>query len=245
MTLIAHHPFTSTLAGADVILQAKGLNVASNSYPGGIPERIDIVDSAVRITVLETDTPTYGERRSEIIVNPQPDPTGERWYTWEFMLPSESWSDDPRGFCVMQIHESNGDPVAVQFTLHLENGQLVARVPVDVLVPGSNSYRAGSYPFVLDRWYSMCFHANWQLGNTGFWELYVDKVPMLKRFGFANAYPRELGGYLKLGIYNFNALSGWNSRVAWYRNVRIWAGNDGYNTIMGGAPLVPPRKVTL
>jgi hypothetical protein len=154
------------------------------------------------------------------------------------MIPS-SWGKTDKGFAIMQIHESEGGPVAVQFTLHLEHDRLVARVPMDVTVPGTESYRVGSHPFIFDRWYSMCLHANWQLDSSGFWELYVDRVPMLKRYGFANAYDREYGGYLKLGIYNFNRVSEWGEKTIYIRNINIWSGDDGYKAVIRGAPICP------
>lgn len=62
---------------------------------------------------------------------------------------------------------------------------------------------------------------------------------MLKRYGFPNAYDRPEGGYLKLGIYNFNKAIGWGKRSIYMRNVSVWSGNDGYQAIMGGAPMPP------
>lgn len=243
MSRLSHYPLSKNFAGVSNF-ETKGLNINGATYIDGIPGSFDLINAAARLTVRETDTPTYGERRTELVFKSNLDPTGERWYTWEFMIPS-SWGSSNAGFAIMQIHESPGASVAVQFVLLLENNQLVARVPVDVTMPGTDSYRVGNHPFVFDRWYSMCLHANWQLNNTGFWEIYVDRVPMLKRFGFANAYNRELGGYLKLGIYNFSKASGWKEKIIYVRNVSIWSGNDGYQTVMGGVPLAPSRALIL
>lgn len=241
MPLIGSYPLTSTFAGVSN-LEGRGMNVSGNSIPHGAPGLLEIGETSVVLTVRETDEPTYGDRRTELSFKPQLDPTGERWYTWEFMVPSD-WGSTDVGFAIMQIHESPGEKVAVQFTLHLENNQLVARVPVDVTVPGGASYRVGNQPFEFDRWHAMCFHANWQLDKTGFWELFVDRVPMLKRFNFPNCYDREQGGYLKLGIYNFNKASGWGKKSIHIRNVNIWAGNDGYQKVMGGVPITPSQML--
>lgn len=241
MPLLANFPLTASFLGVSN-LEARGLNVSGNSYTLGISDAIQISNGAALITVKETDVETYGERRSEMSFKHQLDPTGERWYTWEFMVPS-SWGSTEKGFCVMQIHEIFGDPVAVQFTLHLENSQLVSRVPVDVSAPGTDSYRVGNHPFEFDVWYSMCLHANWQFNGSGFWEMFVNREPMFKRLNFSNCYDRAQGGYLKLGIYNFNAWSDWDQKQAYYRNVNVWSGNDGYTAVIGGTPTIPTRRV--
>lgn len=241
MTKIADHPLLLNFSGVDN-LEARGLNVSGNSVPSGISDAIKIYNGYAAMAVKEADAETYGERRSEMSFKPQLDPTGERWYSWDFMVPS-SWKSDERGFAVMQIHESPGDSVAVQFTLHLENRQLVTRVPVDVTVPGNSSYRSSWTPFEYDRWYSLCLHANWQYNNTGYWEMFIDRNIMFKRFHFPNCYNRALGGYLKLGIYNFNGYSGWGQKTAHYKNVKIYSGNDGYQTILNGAPLSTKRFI--
>lgn len=243
MAVIADFPLTSTFSGVNN-LETRGLNVSGSSSPTGISDAIQILGGSAMLTVKESDAETYGERRTELSFKPQLDPTGERWYTWEFMVP-ESWGSTDTGFAIMQVHESPGDAVAVQFTLHLEKNSLVTRVPVDVTVPGTSSYRVGNHPFEFGRWYSMCFHANWQLDSTGFWEMFVDGVPMFKRFGFPNCYDRAQGGYLKLGVYNFNAASGWNEKTIHIRNVKIFSGNDGYHAVMGGVPVTGNRLLEI
>lgn len=243
MALLANHPLMSTFAGVSS-LQANGSALRGDAYPSGITGTFDLVDAAAKITVRDTDAGTFGDRRSEMVFSHKLDPTGERWYTWNFMVPS-NWNFST-GMAIMQIHETPdaGAPgKAVQFVLMLENNQLVARVPVDVLTPGNSSYRLGNHPFEFGRWYSMCFHANWQLTAIGFWELFIDGVPMFRQYGIANAYDFAVGGYLKLGIYNFNKANGWGSKTIYIRDVNIWSGNDGYQAVMGGVPLAPPRML--
>ncbi|MGH8685738.1 MAG: hypothetical protein ACREUM_10360, partial [Nitrosospira sp.] len=63
------------------------------------------------------------------------------------------------------------------------------------------------------------------------------------QYGIANAYDHVLGGYLKLGIYNYSASSGWGVNTIYIKDVSIWSGNDGYQTVMGTVPLVPPRML--
>ncbi|WP_143142516.1 hypothetical protein [Nitrosovibrio sp. Nv17] len=64
MPLLADYSLSATFSGVDVVLQAQGLNVAGDASPLGIPEHIEIVNGVAKLTVRETDIPTYGERRS-------------------------------------------------------------------------------------------------------------------------------------------------------------------------------------
>lgn len=246
MTLLANHPLSSTFSGVTT-LQTKGMNLNGAAYPTGVPGSIDLVNGTARVVVNDTDAETYGERRSEMAFSHQLDPTGERWYTWRFMVPS-TWGLDDTSMAVMQIHETpdaGHAATAVQFVLLLENGQLVARVPVNFPSMGTDSYRMASRQIEFDRWYSMCFHANWRLDTTGFWELFIDRVPMFRQYGLANAYDFIVGGYLKLGIYNFGATEGWGTKSAYFSNVSVWSGNDGYQTVMGDVPVRPSRILQL
>ncbi len=238
MAILANHPLISTFYGV-TSLQTKGLNLPGSGYPLGVPGSIDFISGAARCVVNSTDAETYGERRSEMSFSHSLTPTGERWYTWRFMIPS-SWGIDITSMAVMQIHETpdaGHASTAVQCVLLLENGQLVARVPVDFPGFGTSSYRMATHPIQFDRWYSMCLHANWQLDTTGFWELFIDRVPMFRQYGLPTAYDFIVGGYLKLGIYNFGATEGWTTKTAYFSNVSVWSGNDGYQAVMGGVPL--------
>ncbi|SCY26176.1 Polysaccharide lyase [Nitrosospira sp. Nl5] len=243
MTLLASHPLSTTFAGV-FSLQTLGSGYFNDSALLGVPGRLDLANGAAKCTVKDTDPDTYGGRRTEMTFSHQLDPTGERWYTWKFMIPP-SWPTST-ACAIMQIHETTnaGAPTpAPQFLLTFEGNHLVTRVPVDVLAPGNSSYRSADCPFEFDRWYSMCFHANWQRDSTGFWELFVDRVPMFKRYGFANAYDDVVGAYLKLGIYDYNKAVG--TKTMYVRDVNIWSGNDGYQTVMGGVPLAPARTLQL
>lgn len=246
MALLANYPLLDTFGGVRN-LEYDGNNLANVLVPAsGVPGHFELTGDGVKVTVNETDAETYGERRAEMSFKHQLDPTGERWYTWKFMVPS-IWNFNS-GMAIMQIHEASdsGDPaVAVQLVLLLENGQLVARVPTDVLTPGTSSYNLATYPFAFDRWYSMCLHANWTLDTKGFWEMFVDGIPMFKQYGIANAYDNVLGGYLKLGIYNYSGSSGWGTKSIYVKDVSIWSGNDGYQAVMGTVPVKQRRMQQL
>lgn len=241
MTLLANHPLTTTFAGVSY-LQALGDNPTGDASPTGVANCIEIDDENAKVTLRDTDVDTFGERRSEMVFSHSLDPTGERWYTWDFMIPSSWGTTDGSSMAVMQIHETpdEGAPsVAVQFVLLMENGQLVARVPSSILTEAATSYRMARRPIEFGRWYSLCLHANWQTTAIGFWELFVDGYPMFKQYNLANAYTFAVGGYLKLGIYNFGATENWGTKIAYFRDVSVWSGNDGYQTVMGTVPLAP------
>lgn len=242
MARIISAPLTHSFSGV-ATLQGNGSGPDAALYQNGIPGTFDLIDGAARITVRDTDTGTYGERRSEMTFA-EASPTGERWYTWEFMAP-HGWNFNT-GMAIMQIHEfpDNGAAdVGTQFVLFLENGMIVPYVPVNVLVPGTSMYRLPAQPFEFGRWYSMCLHANWQLTAIGSWELFVNGKPAFRRHGFANAYNFVKGGYLKLGTYNFNSAEGWGTKTIHFRNVNIWSGNDGYQAVMNQPPVVPDRFI--
>lgn len=243
MASILSLPLTSTLSGVSS-LQHKGLNPAGNEYPTGIPGVFDFVDSSIKLTVNEADAITFGDRRTEMVFMYGTEPFGEKWYTWKFMI-SSAWNFKT-GMAIMQIHENadiGADPVAVQFVLMLENNQLLARVPDNTLVPGNGSHRMSVTDFQFDKWYSMCFHVNWQSTSIGFWEMFVDGAPMFRQYNIANAYNFINGGYLKLGIYNFTKSSGWGTKTIQFKDVNIWSGNDGYQTVMGKVPSLPNRSI--
>lgn len=240
MPLISSSPLSQSFAGVQT-LQAHGSGPDATLYPYGIPGTFDLEDGAAKITVRDTDAGTFGERRAEMTFA-ETSPTGERWYKWEFMIPTD-WNFSA-GMAIMQIHEDPDDgapATAVQFVLMLENNLLIPNVPVNVLAPGASAYRLTPQPFEFGRWYSMCLHANWQITAIGSWELFIDGIAAFRQYGIANAYNYIKGGYLKLGIYNYRAAEGWGTKTIHIRNVNISSGNDGYQAVMGQVPIARPR----
>jgi len=245
MPMLAEHLLSTTFAEPGVTMQALGENVDATLYPTGRPGTFDLVNGITRITVKETDPITYTYQRAELVFKHQLDVTGERWYTWEIMVPS-GW-DFLTGFTVMQVHVDPEPEEAIQsralnFILMLENNEWTPLIPVAIDPISTIAYRPAAVAMEFDRWYSMCLHANWQTDNTGFIEFYIDKVPLFKRTGLATTYSHPTQGpYSKLGLYNHRVATGWTQKVAYYRNARIWSANDGYQAVMGGAPIAPPR----
>lgn len=244
-TLMMDVPLATTFTGVSTI-QTMGVNVAGGAYPVGIPGSIVISDGVAKLTVNETDPVTFGGKRTEMTFTGHRPTTGEVWYKWQFMIPSAYQFDAE--MTVAQFHETPDatDPeAAVQFVLLLHKTRLYARVPSSILTSSTASHRLASFPFEYDRWYEICLHANWQPTASGFWEMFVDRIPMFRAWNVANAYVDEIGGYLKLGIYNFNSLSGWGTKIGYYSNVKVWAGSASYEAILGGTPLQPPVMLEL
>src|SRR6188508_1749059 len=103
MALLESHPLLSTFAGVHD-LECNGLQTSGDAYPSGIPEHFEFSDGGALITLKESDATTGGGKRTEMSFKPTGGmgPTGEMWYTWEFMIPF-SWGSDPTGFAIMQV----------------------------------------------------------------------------------------------------------------------------------------------
>jgi len=217
-------------------LQANGVNTSGNDSPAGIPGRLEIVDGVMRATVLSTDAQTSLGHRSEI--RAESNPVGEYWYTWEMLIP-ESWVSDV-AIAVMQIHDSpdGGDnPRFPNFLLTVEGDHLVALVPSATLpTEGVGGTRVAVENLYKNRWISLCLHVSWATTASGLIELFIDRTPVYKRFGIATHYIDANGPYLKLGVYDYYHVGSFLEKTAYFRNLRIWSGNDGYQQVMGGLP---------
>lgn len=233
--------------------QANGIISGVESAPEGIPGRLEIQGGWMVSTLDESDELTASGRRSECYF--APNPRGEWWYTWEFRVP-EGWSVDEHRFMVMQIHDSPNisDPAFLPrhptFLLYVERlagDQLhfVVRVPSKVLPEQDPDGRiVAARPFEIDRVYRLCLHANWQIDNAGFREFFVDDEPLMRHYNTPTTYDDVTGGYAKLGLYRGSAPLLFGRRVAQYRNIKIWSGNDGYQAVMGSAPR-PERRLLI
>jgi hypothetical protein len=239
MSLVASYPFTdfSLIQG----VSGNGQNVAGASYPHGIPGVLTIENGVMKAFLSDYHAITTSGHRSEIYLTP--DTLGENWYTWEFMLPSVYWSDFTGSMTIGQMHDTNDvedAPRQPNFMLQVMDGVLYAVLP-RVTLPTENTayYRYPATNMVFDRWYSVCIRFNWQITTAGFREVFVDRVPVFRHWGTPTAYDDVIQPYFKLGMYN---TSGGNSgdKVAYFRNLTRWTGNDGYQAVMGGVPLTPP-----
>ena len=217
-------------------LQANGLNTSGNDSPDGIPGRLDIVDGVMRATVLSTDAQTSLGHRSEI--RAETHHVGEYWYTWEMLIP-DTWASDIAMY-VMQLHDTpdGGDnPRFPNFLLTVEGDSFVALVPSATLpTEGVNGTRVAVNKLVKGRWYALCLHVSWQTTTSGFIELLIDREPLYKRFSTPTHYADASGPYLKLGVYDYYHIGSFAEKTAYFRNVSIWSGNDGYQQVLGGLP---------
>ncbi len=241
MSLIASYPFTdlSLVQG----LQGDGHNIAGASYPNGIPGVLTIENGMLRTYLTDTQALDVDRHRTEIYLTA--DAIGEVWYAWEFMLPSQYWADYTGGaLTIAQMHDSPAIGVPTRqpnFFLQVMNGVLYTVWPRATLPAENTTFdRFAAINIQWDRWYSVCVRVNWQITTAGFREVFIDRVPVFRQWNVATGYDDVLQPYFKIGIYNTSGgLSG--DKVAYFRNLTRWTGNDGYQAVMGGVPVLPPR----
>lgn len=243
MALIKDYPLSLNFGDANLGMQANGVTSNGALSPSGVPGHLAITGGHMVATLIEGDALTTAGHRSEIYLQPETVP-GEYWYSWEFLVPS-SWGFLPI-MTLMQIHDTpdGGDLDRFpNFALGIENSQLVALVSSGSL-PVQNSIvnRLAHKELIFDTWHTACLHVKWETSGIGFREFFVDRDPMMRQFNVGTAYADVIGPYLKLGVYNFFSQAAIGINEAHYRNIKVWSGNDGYQTVMGGVPL-PQRQV--
>jgi hypothetical protein len=241
MSLVASYPFTdfSQVQG----VSGDGRVLAGASYPKGIPNVLTIENGMMRAFLTDSHAITTIGHRTEIYLTVDAN-SGEVWYSWEFMLPAVYWQGySTGGLTIGQMHDTGdaGDPARQPiFMLQAFNGNLCVTWPRAVLPTQSVSFtRIPVTPLEYDRWYSVCVRNNLQITTEGFREVFIDRIPVYREWGVATTYDDAIGPYFKLGIYNTSGgLSG--DKVAYFRNLKRWTGNDGYQAVMGGVPLIRP-----
>lgn len=242
MALIVDYPLTSTFAGVNS-LQADGTIDTGNNLPNGIGNSLYISDSVMVSHITENDTPTALGIRSEITA--PADTNAERWYTWDFMIPDD-FAPTNVPIMLMQIHDTpdGGDPArAVPFSFwYTQDGNFTCYVPSLALpAEGVNSTIVATVPAVKGVWHSACFRALWSITATGFREFYFNDVALFRQFNLATTYNDVVGNYFKCGCYDGTGGANFGEATAYYRNVKIYSNNDGYETVLGTTPLQPPR----
>lgn len=73
----------------------------------------------------------------------------------------------------------------------------------------------------------------------------TEHAPIFREYGVPTEYDNVLGPYLKIGLYDGYHWGDFGTKTAYFSDVKIWTGNDGYGTIMGGVPVSPLRHVAL
>jgi len=56
-------------------------------------------------------------------------------------------------------------------------------------------------------------------------------------------YDNVQGPYLKLGPYDYAHWGDFGEKTAFYADAKVWSGNDGYQTVMGGVPIIGTRLI--
>lgn len=245
MALIVDYPLSSTFAGVNS-LQAMGIGVVGNAAPTGIPGSLIISGGAMVATLRDTDPETYTGQRAEITA--PADPLGEHWYCFDFYIPQDFQTAGSL-LSVMQMHDTpdGGDGGKFpNFLLTVEDERIGVYVPnTNLPAEGATSRRVGTAPLVKGEWLSGCLHVNWQPNNTGFREFFLNRVPLFREFNVGTHYVDAVGPYFKLGLYDAFHRGSFGSRTAMFRNVKIYSGNDGYQTVMGGTPLPTKQMLVL
>lgn len=225
-------------------VSGNGLNIAGASNPAGISGVLTIENGMMRAFYTDTQADTIGPR-TEIYLTP--DTFGvESWVTWEFMLPSTYWTTFTGVITMGQMHDTadGGDPTRQpNIMLQFVNKTLQIALPSATLPTESTGFRrVPGINVEFDRWYSVCMRFLWSSTSTGFRELFLDRVPMLREWNLATAYSDTIAPYLKLGLYITNGGNPCGDKVLYVRNLKRWSGNDGYQTVMGGLP-TPPQRI--
>lgn len=228
-------------------LQAQGTIDTGANLPNGIDSALYIQDGYMVSYITQDDDITASGIRSEI--TDQARAIGEYWYTWEFQIPTEfAAGNDP--IILMQIHDTpdGGDPArAVPFYFSYEQpGYFGCFIPVtQPPSEGANSSLIAMSNIVRDVWYHGCLRVKWATDSTGFMEFYLNRRPLFKIINQSNMYSDTTGPYFKCGCYDSTHNANFGTAKAYYRNVNIYSGNDGYETVMGGLQVNEPKAFLL
>lgn len=235
MTRDVFYQLNSSFAGVNT-LQAQGSIVTGNLSPAGIGDSLTITNGVMKSRITQSDTPTATGIRAEITA--PADAYAERWYVWEFMIPADfAPTTDP--ITLMQIHDTpdGGDGAKrIPFNIdYMQSGLLGAYVPLQTLpTEGNNGTIAGLMEFERGVWNTACLRAKWATDATGFREFYFNRRPVFRHYNLPTMYSDVVGPYFKCGCYDGTHNARFGTAEAYYRNVAVWSGNDGYPTVMGG-----------
>ena len=239
MSLVASYPFTD-FSGVQGV-SGNGQVLSGALYPAGIAGVLTIEDGNMKAFLTDAHAITTVGHRTEMYLTPD-STTGEVWYAWEFMLPAAYWSGYAVGsLTIGQLHDTNdvGDGARQpNFMVQVYGKDLCIVWPRATLPTEDTAFdRFPVAPLQYDTWISICVRVNWQITSVGFREVFVNRVPVYRRWNVATAYDDVTGPYFKLGIYNTSGgLSG--DKYAYFRNLKRWSGNNGYQDVLGGVPKV-------
>lgn len=224
-------------------MQANNITTDATSSPTGIAGHIEIINNTYKSSIFSTDPQTLGGIRSELYFTPSA-VANENWYTWEMLINQVDWDNGSTGNCsVMQIHNKDSINAAVNFLLMVQkdgNGsfQFVAYIPSVDPPSLSTVYKQVAIPgFTFGKWHKFCLHSLWKADNTGWMDLIIDGVMVMRIFLYGTAYTSD-APYPKLGTYDANHSNVFGaSRIVYYRNLYIWQGTgDSYEDVLVLAP---------
>lgn len=242
MTLLTSYALTSTFAGIPQ-LQCMGSGVSGNSAPSGVAGSIEIVNSTAKMTIRQTDPTTFTGIRSEMVFTPFA-LNDESWVTWECMIASEDWLENTGQIIIAQIHPEDTIVAAVNFSLYVKGRQLFVSLPLsDPPTLSTSSSLTPLGDLVFGKWYSFCLHSVWKNADTGMLEFYQDRKPVAKIFNRGTAYNLDTP-YFKMGVYDGPHNADFGTKAAYFRNLKIYSGNDGYTTVMGSTPITQTALTT-
>lgn len=239
MSLVASYPFTD-FSGVQGV-SGNGQVLFGSQYPQGIPRVLTIENGVMCAYLTDSHAITTVGHRTEMYLTPD-SAAGEVWYAWEFMLPSQYWEGFSVGsMTIGQFHDTDdvGDAARQpNFMVQTYGKDLCIVWPSATLPTESVSYtRIPVARLEYDTWHSICARINWQITTAGFREVFVDRIPVYREWGVPTAYDDVVGPWFKLGIYNTSGgLSG--EKLAYFRNLTRWSGNNGYQDVMGGTPTI-------
>lgn len=225
------------------ILRANGVVASGDPYPAeGISNRLEIVGGALQATVYQDDTLTYNGRRAEVDIGVFPANSGVCWSTVDFMLPGD-WSYNK----LIMMGSWYPTPDGGDGTKHVTIGLRLLGPTLLVIVPDSlpGETTTGKTVARMDlergRWYSLCIHAGLATDLSGFREVYVDGVPILREFNIPTTYIDAVGPYFKIGPYDGGHNNDFGMLRLYYRNARMWTGIENFQAVMDRVPRMPRR----
>lgn len=222
-----------------------GLALAGASNTQGIPGVLTLENGVMRAYCSDSHPLTSGGHRAEIYLLPD-NYTSESWYTWDFKMPAYYWDSFTGIIAIAQMHDSpdTGDPASRQPNFALQFNNRVLQTVWPTSVPADSpvgSREVSGIDLEFDRWYSMCVRFNWATDATGFREVFCNRVPIYREWNISTSYVDTVAPYFKCGMYFTNNGNPCGEKVLYVKNLKRWSGNDGYQTVMGGAPLTPPK----
>lgn len=223
---------------------ANGTFETGPELPNGIAGRISIDDGACRMHLKTTDANTADWKRTEIDFGEFPSAIGEIWSTFEFKY---DWSFDNYvviGSWSVMINDVAGQTY-VPIGFRIRNKCLVIQAPANLGELGFNNQDLAVESIAPGVWHRVCVHADMQAAaGAGFREVFLNNKPIVRQVSLQTTYSTATAHYFKLGPYDGLHTAAFSEATMFIRNVTMWTGNDGYLSVLGGAPQAPTRLVT-